>query len=94
MTQPTPYSLVFGEEFVLRLEIQLPLLSVAIHEEVIVEAKSYQCLEKLEALYEDRLLAQLNLELNITTRYLTHLRNECNFGLSRKVIRSQQSAPP
>jgi hypothetical protein len=34
-TQATPYSLVYGSEVILPLEVQLPSLWVAVHEEIL-----------------------------------------------------------
>ena len=62
-TQATPYSLVFGVEAVLPLEIELPSLRVAMQAELDMEKQAQLRLEELEALDEKRLIAQQNLEL-------------------------------
>ena len=58
-----PYSLVFGTEAVLQLEVELPSLRVAMMAEMDLETQTQLRLEELEALDEKRLVAQQNLEL-------------------------------
>jgi hypothetical protein len=62
-TQATPYSLVYGSEAVLPLEVQLPSLRVAIHEEITNDEQIRLRLQELDALEEGRLQAVQNLEL-------------------------------
>lgn len=62
-TQATPYALVFDGEAAFLLEIHLPPLRVIIHEKMTNKEKANLCLAELEALNEDRLAAQQNLEL-------------------------------
>ncbi|KAM2170710.1 hypothetical protein ACFX1R_035878 [Malus domestica] len=61
-TQATPYSLVYGVEAVLPLEIQIPSLRMAIQEGLTDEENAKLRLQKLEALDERRLEAQQHLE--------------------------------
>lgn len=62
-TQATPYSLVFGTEAVLPLEVELPSLRVAVQYGLTQEENDLLRLEELEALDETRLHAQQNLEI-------------------------------
>ena len=62
-TQATPYSLVFGGEAVLPLEVQIPSLRVAIQESLTDDKNAKVRLAKLETLDERRLHAQQNLEI-------------------------------
>lgn len=62
-THGTPYSLVFGGEAVLLLEIQLPSLRVAVQERITTEEKAGLHFAELETLDENRLEAQQNLKL-------------------------------
>ena len=62
-TQMTPYSLVFGGEAVLPLEVEIPSLRVAVHEQLTDDQRVELRLQELETLEEDRLTAQQNLEL-------------------------------
>lgn len=62
-TQATPYSLVFGSEAVLPLEVEIPSLRVAVHEGLSEDEQMRLRLEELEAVDEVRLNAQQNLEL-------------------------------
>jgi len=62
-TQATPYSLVFGAEAVLPLEVEIPSLGIAINEELSADERAQLRLEELDALDEVRLNAQQNLEL-------------------------------
>ena len=62
-TKATPYSLVFGVEAILPLEVELPSLRVAVQNELTTEENERIRLEELEALDEVRLQAQQNLEL-------------------------------
>ncbi|KAG9458357.1 hypothetical protein H6P81_002865 [Aristolochia fimbriata] len=61
-TESTPYSLVYGVEAVLRLEIQIPSLRVALREGFTEEENIRLCLQELESLDEKRLEAQQRLE--------------------------------
>lgn len=63
ITQATPYSMVFGGEVVLPLEIQLPSLRIAVHERITTEEKASLRLAELEALDEIGSKAQQNPEL-------------------------------
>lgn len=62
-TQATPYSLVYGSEAVLPLEIQLPSLLVAIHDELTKDEHIRLRFQELDAVEEERLGALQNLEL-------------------------------
>jgi hypothetical protein len=62
-TQSTPYTLVFGTEAVLPLEVQVPSLRIAVHEGLTNEENAKLRLEELENLDEIRLQAQENIEL-------------------------------
>jgi hypothetical protein len=62
-TQITPYSLVYGSEAVLPLEVQLPSLRVAVHEEITNDEQIQLRFQELDALEEGRLQAVQNLEL-------------------------------
>lgn len=81
-TQATPYSLVFGTEAILPLEVEIPSLRIAINEELSKEEQVRLRLEELDASDEVRLNAQQNLEWSFTepersvrtTRWLESLR--------------------
>jgi ribonuclease HI/transposase InsO family protein len=62
-TQMTPYSLVFGGEAVLPLEVEIPSLRVAVHEKLTNDQQAKLRLQELETLEEERLTAQQNLEI-------------------------------
>ncbi|KAJ6828056.1 uncharacterized protein M6B38_364800 [Iris pallida] len=62
-TSNTPFSLVYGSEAVLPLEIQIPSLRVAITNKLTEEDNQRRRLRELEALDEKRLLAQQRIEL-------------------------------
>jgi hypothetical protein len=62
-TQATPYSLVYGSEVVLPLEVELPSLRVAIHDEITQDEQIRLCFQQLDSLEEDRLNALQDLEL-------------------------------
>jgi hypothetical protein len=62
-TQATPYSLVYGSEAVLPLEVQLPSLRVAVHEEITNDEQIRLRFQELGALEEGRLQAVQNLKL-------------------------------
>ena len=62
-TKATPFSLVYGCEAVLPLEIQIPSLRVALTAEMTTEEKHRQRLQELEALDDKRLQAQQQIEL-------------------------------
>ena len=62
-TKSTPFSLVYGCEAVLPLEIQIPSLRVAIANGMTDEERHKQRLEKLKNLDEVRLAAQQQIEL-------------------------------
>jgi hypothetical protein len=62
-TQATPYSLVYGCEAVLPLEIQLPSLRVAIHDGLTQDEQVRLRFQELDALEEGRLKAVQKLEL-------------------------------
>ena len=62
-TQATPYSLVYGCEAVLPLEIQLPSLRVAIYEELTQDEQIQLRFQELDTLEEERLHALQDLEL-------------------------------
>src|SRR3954469_11443318 len=59
----TPFSLVYGCEAVLPLEIQMPSLRIAIASSMTEEEKDEQRLAQLEELNEKRLKAQQQIEL-------------------------------
>ncbi|KAG9444850.1 hypothetical protein H6P81_016190 [Aristolochia fimbriata] len=61
-TESTPYSLVYGVEAVLPLEIQIPSLRVALREGLTEEENIRLRLQELESLDEKRLEAQQRLE--------------------------------
>jgi hypothetical protein len=61
-TQMTPYSLVFGGEAVLPLEVEIPSLRVAVHEQLTDDENAKLRLQELETIEETRLIAQQNLE--------------------------------
>ncbi|KAG9442537.1 hypothetical protein H6P81_018391 [Aristolochia fimbriata] len=61
-TQSTPYSLVYGTEAVLPLEVQLPSLRIAMREGLTMEECAQLGLAELESLDEQRLEAQQRLE--------------------------------
>ena len=61
-TQSTPYSLVFGIEAVLPLEVELPALRVAIHDELTQDEQVRLRFQELDALEERHLKALQNLE--------------------------------
>ena len=61
-TKATPFSLVYGYEAVLPLEIQIPSLRVALTAEMTNEEKHRQRLQELEALDDKRLQAQQQIE--------------------------------
>jgi hypothetical protein len=61
--QATPYSLVYGSEAILPLEVQLPSLRVAVHEEITNDEQLWLRFQELDALEEGRLQAVQNLEL-------------------------------
>ena len=62
-TKTTPFSLVYGCEAVLPLEIQIPSLRVALTAEMTNEEKYSLGLQELEALDDKRLQAQQQIEL-------------------------------
>ena len=62
-TKATPFSLVYGCEAVLPLEIQIPSLRIAITSGMTEEEKDKQRLAQLEELNEKRLKAQHQIEL-------------------------------
>jgi len=59
----TPFSLVYGYELVLSLEIQMPSLQVALATKMTKEDNDRLRLQELEALDEKRLQAQQHIEL-------------------------------
>ena len=62
-TQSTPYSLVFGGEAVLPLEVQIPSLRVAMQCSMTMEQNAKLRLAELEGLDSKRLQAQQTLEV-------------------------------
>ena len=62
-TQATPYSLVYGSEAVLPLEVDLPSLRVAIHDEITQDEQIRLRFQQLDSLEEERLNALQDLEL-------------------------------
>ena len=56
-TQATPFSLIYGSEAVLPLEVQLPSLRVAIQDEVTQDEQVQLRFQELDALEEGRLHA-------------------------------------
>ncbi|XP_011629272.1 uncharacterized protein LOC105421897 [Amborella trichopoda] len=65
-TNSTPYSLVYGGEAVLPLEIKIPSLRVALHQGLTEDERVRLRYQELDALDEKRLEAQQNLKLNQT----------------------------
>jgi hypothetical protein len=59
----TPYSLVYGSEAVLPLEVQLSSLQVVVHEEITNDEQISLRFQELDALEEGHLQAVQNLEL-------------------------------
>ncbi|KAJ1696041.1 hypothetical protein LUZ63_012739 [Rhynchospora breviuscula] len=62
-TQATPYSLVYGTEAVLPIEVELPFLRVAMASEIPLTKQMQLRLQELDGIDERRLAAQQNLEL-------------------------------
>ena len=62
-TQSTPYSLVFGSEAVLPLEVEIPSLRVAIHDELTEDEQVRLRYEERNTLEGERLQALQSLEL-------------------------------
>ena len=62
-TKATLFSLVYGSEAVLPLEVQLPSLRVAIQDEITHDEQVQLRFQELDALEEGRLNALQNLEL-------------------------------
>ncbi|KAJ3706727.1 hypothetical protein LUZ61_010432 [Rhynchospora tenuis] len=62
-TQATPYSLVYGTEAVLPIEIELPSLRVAMASEIPMTKQMQLRFQELDGMDERRLIAQQNLEL-------------------------------
>ncbi|KAJ1700224.1 hypothetical protein LUZ63_000003 [Rhynchospora breviuscula] len=62
-TQATPYSLVYGTEAVLPIEVELPSLRVAMVSEIPLTKQMQLKLQELDGMDERRLAAQQNLEL-------------------------------
>ncbi|KAF3336392.1 Retrovirus-related Pol polyprotein from [Carex littledalei] len=62
-TQATPYSLVFGAEAVLPLEVEIPSLRVALQTEMTINESTKLRLDELDAMDEKRLIAHQSLEL-------------------------------
>lgn len=83
VARPAPYYLVFRGDAILLLKIKLPSLRVVVYNEITTEEKASLRFAKLEALDEDRLATQQNMEL---------LR--CDFGPFEKVMWSLQLDPP
>ncbi|XP_011625574.1 uncharacterized protein LOC105421102 [Amborella trichopoda] len=63
-TDSTPYSLVYGSEAILPLEIQLPSLHITVYHNMIEDEQVMLRYQELDALDEKRFKAQLNLELH------------------------------
>jgi ribonuclease HI len=63
-TQATPYSLAFGVEAVLPLEVELPSLRVAMQNDMTMDECQQLRLDELDAMDEKRLMAQQNLEIS------------------------------
>ena len=61
-TGTTTYSLIYGCEAVLPLEIQIPSLCIALATGMTTEEQHQKCLEELEMLDERRLEAQQQIE--------------------------------
>ncbi|KAJ4748823.1 RNA-directed DNA polymerase [Rhynchospora pubera] len=62
-TQATPYSLVYGAEAVLPIEVELPSLRVAMAAQIPLTKQTQLRLQELDGMDEKRLAAQQNLEL-------------------------------
>lgn len=83
--------MVFGVEAGLPIEIQLPSLRVAVHEEMNTEEKANMHLAKLEALM--RIFSQLT-KFELYRHWMSNAFNKgVGFGVSRKGIWSKQSLP-
>ena len=63
LTKVEPFSLMYGCEIVLPLEIQIPSLHVALASRMVGEEKQQLRLQELEALDDKRLQAQQQIEL-------------------------------
>lgn len=64
MTWETPYVFIFRGETIPPLEIQLPSLRATVREAIRIEERTNLRVVELEALGEDRLIRQQNLELH------------------------------
>ncbi|KAJ1700958.1 hypothetical protein LUZ63_000737 [Rhynchospora breviuscula] len=62
-TQATPYSLVYGTEAVLPIEVELPSLRIAMASEIPLTKQIQLRLQELDGMDEKRLATQQNLEL-------------------------------
>jgi Integrase core domain len=62
-TQVTPYSLTFGVEAILPLEVELPSLRVAMQNNMTMDECQQLRLDELDAMDEKRLIAQQKLEI-------------------------------
>jgi hypothetical protein len=81
-TKATPFSLVYGCEAVLPLEIQIPSLRIAITSGMTEEEKDKQRLAQLEQLNEKRLKAQHQNEL-----YQARMARAYNKGIKSGLLR-------
>ena len=86
-TKATPFSLVYGCEVVLPLEIQIPSLRIALTAKMKNEEKHRLRLQELEALDDKRLQPQQQIEL-YQTRISRAFNKKVKGRLSRKVTLS------
>ena len=94
-TQAAPYSLVFGVEAVLPLEIEVPSLRIALETNMSLEEQAKIRFDELDAMDEKRLVAQQSLELyqarmarayNKTARIRTFQEGELVLALRRPIL--------
>lgn len=62
-TQETPFSLLYGDEAILPLEIQILSLQIAVYDQMTVEHSALVRLRELESLDEVQLTAKQNIKL-------------------------------
>ncbi|KAH9327956.1 hypothetical protein KI387_000064, partial [Taxus chinensis] len=92
-TGATPFSLIYGSEVVLPLEVQIPSLRVSLREFVSDEDYHQNCLAQLEFLDEWHLNAlehhQVYLE-HVKCAYNKHLQH-CEFKIGDLVLKENQN---
>src|SRR4051812_37062771 len=84
-TKATLFSLVYGCEVVLPLEIQIPSLRIAIASSMTEEEKDKQRLAQLEELNKKRLKAQQQIEL-----YQARMARAYNKGIRRQTFEKEE----